>query len=108
QRRKHRMREDVSALVHRIDGGRMRELLVDFANLQGVNDRSLAAAEWYAGLLRASGAVEARVRHEGLIAPAVVAGFPGTTRAPALQFVGYLALPGAVRRRAFSVNGHVY
>lgn len=102
------MREDVNALVHRIDSGRMRELLVDFVNLQSVNDRALAASEWYAGLLRASGAVEARVRHEGLIAPAVVAGFPGTMRAPALQFVGYLALPGPVRRRAFSVNGHVY
>jgi acetylornithine deacetylase/succinyl-diaminopimelate desuccinylase-like protein len=102
------MQENVNALVHRIDGARMRELLVDFANVQSVNDRALAAAEWYAGLLRASGAVEASVRREGLVAPAVVAGFPGSTRAPALQFVGYLASPGAVRRRAFSVDGHVY
>jgi len=102
------MQEDVNALVHRIDGGRMRELLVDFANLQSANDRALGAAEWYAGLLRASGAAEASVRREGLISPAVVAGFPGTSRAPALEFVGYLASPGTMRRKAFSVSGQVY
>lgn len=102
------MQDEVTSLVRRIDGARMRELLVDFANCQSASDRSLGAAEWFAGLLRASGAVEAGVRGDGLAAPAVVAGFPGRHRSPTLQFMGYFAQPGPARRRAFAAADHVY
>ncbi|MGH2391391.1 MAG: hypothetical protein ACRDIE_24620 [Chloroflexota bacterium] len=101
------MKEEAATLAGRIDSRRMRELLVDFANVQGAGDRPHIAAEWFAGLLRASGAVEARVHRRDMAAPAVVAGFPGTKRAPTLQFMGYFAAPGSVRRKAFAVGDEV-
>ena len=102
------MREEVGALARRIDGGRMRELLVDFVNLQGASEHSVVPAEWFAGLLRASGAVEARVYGRGTAAPVVVAGFPGTQREPTLQFMGYVAAPGRASRKAFAADGYVH
>jgi acetylornithine deacetylase/succinyl-diaminopimelate desuccinylase-like protein len=102
------MNEEAAALAGRIDGRRMRELLVDFANVQGSGDRPHVAAEWFAGLLRASGAVEARVYRRGMAGPAVAAGFPGLNRAPTLQFMGYFAAPGPASRKAYSAGGDVH
>jgi acetylornithine deacetylase/succinyl-diaminopimelate desuccinylase-like protein len=102
------MPDDVGLLVRRIDGDRMRELLVDFANLQRTPERAVATAEWIAGLLRASGAVEAGVRLRDLRTPIVVAGFPGTHRGPTLQFMGYFAGRAGASRKAFAADGCVH
>ncbi len=102
------MPDELGLLARRIDGDRMRELLVDFANLQLKSDRAVATAEWIAGLLRASGAVEAGVRGRDLRTPLVVAGFPGTHRGPTLQFMGYFAGRAGASRKAFAADGCVY
>jgi acetylornithine deacetylase/succinyl-diaminopimelate desuccinylase-like protein len=102
------MPDELGLLGRRIDGNRMRELLVDFANLQLRSERAVATAEWIAGLLRASGAVEARVNWRDRSAPIVVAGFPGTRRGPTLQFMGHFAAQGGAGRKAFAADGRVH
>jgi acetylornithine deacetylase/succinyl-diaminopimelate desuccinylase-like protein len=102
------MPDELGLLGRRIDGKRMRELLVDFANLQLNSERVVATAEWIAGLLRASGAVEARVNGRDRRAPIVVAGFPGTRRGPTLQFMGHFAAPGRAPRKAFAAEDRVH
>jgi acetylornithine deacetylase/succinyl-diaminopimelate desuccinylase-like protein len=102
------MRDEFAPLAHRIDGDRMRELLVDFANLQEAAEHAAVTAEWFAGLLRASGAVEARIYGRDLGTPVVVAGFPGTHRGPTLQFMGYFAAPSTTPRKTFAAGGCVH
>ena len=99
---------DLSAVLRRVDARRMRELLVDFANVPSIPEDPSGPAEWYAGLLRASGAVESRVIDDVPHSPCVVAGFPGVRRSPTLQFSGYLDTDGGNARRAYAASGKIF
>lgn len=81
---------DAGDLLDQISPHRMRELLLDFANIPSPPHRTAVAAEWYAGCLRASGAAEVCIMRDWLHAPTVVAGFPGLRRAPILEINGHL------------------
>lgn len=102
------MHSDVEGLLRRVNAHRMRELLLDFANIPSPPGDTAIAAEWYAGCLRASGAAEAMVVRDWPRTPCVVAGFPGMRRSPTLEFSGHLDTPPAAACRAHCDGSRVH